>query len=192
MTDIKAIIFDCFGVLTTESWLEFKQLYFGADSDKMQRATEINKLLNTRLLSYEQGAAELAELAGIRVAEIHSMFRDVSLNKPLFHYIEHELKPKYKIGLLSNVSGSWVYTKFSEQQLNLFDAMVLSSDLGYTKPHRIAYEAIADRLGLLLEECLFIDDQERNTIGAQEVGMQAICYTDLEQLTAAIHSLAKA
>lgn len=178
---VQAIIFDCFGVLTTEGWLDFKQRYFGDSKEKMQRATEINQLLNARLLGYEEGLAELAEMAGLSEPEVHRMFRDVAINTQLLDYIEHELKPSYKIGLLSNVSGQWLYTKFKPKHLHLFDAMVLSSDLGYTKPDPRAYEEIARQLGVAPDRCMFIDDQERNASGARAAGMQAIVYTDFDQ-----------
>jgi hypothetical protein len=40
---IRAIIFDCFGVLTTDAWLPFKNKYFAQNEVLMARASELNK-----------------------------------------------------------------------------------------------------------------------------------------------------
>ncbi|MBQ3574420.1 MAG: HAD-IA family hydrolase [Clostridia bacterium] len=55
-----------------------------------------------------------------------------------------------------------------------FDEILLSTDIGATKPDAKMYETIRERLGAQPEECLFVDDKEINLIGAQKCGMHAV------------------
>ena len=175
---IRAVIFDCFGVLATEGWIGFKQQHFGENPAKMRRATELSHLLDAGLVSYEDAVEEIAEMAGVAVKDLDRTLKDVVANEALLEFIARALKPKYKIGLLSNVGDSWLYSLFNKDQLALFDAKSLSHEVGITKPDPRAYEIIAAKLVVEPKECLFVDDLERNVAGAQAVGMQAICYQD--------------
>ena len=47
---------------------------------------------------------------------------------------------------------------------------------------REAAEGYGTRFGLVPEECLFIDDREKNLVGAKEVGMETILFTGYEPL----------
>ncbi|HUT16633.1 MAG TPA: HAD-IA family hydrolase [Anaerolineae bacterium] len=50
------------------------------------------------------------------------------------------------------------------------------------KPDPQIYRLTADRMGLLPEECVFVDDKERNTAVAEKLGMQAIVFRSAAQL----------
>ncbi len=43
--------------------------------------------------------------------------------------------------------------------------------LGVRKPHPLTYTTTADRMGLSVSECLFVDDMQFNLDGAEAVGM---------------------
>ena len=56
-------------------------------------------------------------------------------------------------------------------------------DATYThilKPDQRAYALITDGLGLQAEDCIFIDDQDRNIQGAIEAGMQTVHFDVME------------
>jgi hypothetical protein len=96
---VKAIIFDCFGVLATEAWLPFKAKYFGHDPELMERVSDISHQADKGLISREAAIQATAELAGISPAEFS---RAIGRNVPdeeLFAYLR-ELKPYYKLGFL--------------------------------------------------------------------------------------------
>lgn len=79
-----------------------------------------------------------------------------------------------KIYVLSNASGRF-YEYFPRfYDIDFFDGAVVSCDLHIIKPDRRIYEYILDKYGLKAEECLFIDDLERNVRGAEEVGINAV------------------
>lgn len=110
-------------------------------------------------------------------------------NDALFAYIENDLKPACKIGLLSNVGSDILHELFSDEQVALFDEKVLSYQIGAVKPDPFAYETAATRLGVLPEECVFIDDLERFCVAAEDVGMKAIWHTDTKQTINKIEEL---
>ncbi len=178
---IRAIIFDCFGVLTTDAWLPFKQQHFGDNQSRLQQATDINKLADGGHITYDEFLSQIADLADMPTAEVRQRVANNVPNTDLFEYA-HQLKKKYKIGLLSNASADWLTELFTPKQVAVFDVTALSYETRTTKPMPQAYEIIADRLEVAVGECVFIDDQERFVTGAREAGMQAIWYKDNEQL----------
>ena len=178
---IQAIIFDCFGVLLTENWLAFKQEKFGDNPDKLSRATELNHLVDAGLMSEDDYIAEITELAGVTERETRQMLRSVSLNQPLITKVA-KLKPRYKIGMLSNISSDWFVSHFAPEELALFDALTLSYQVGVAKPDPRIYQIAARQLGVETEACLFIDDVEQNITAARYAGMHGITYSSNEQL----------
>lgn len=176
---IKAIIFDCFGVLLTENWLAFKQEKFGHDSRLLERATELNHMVDSRLISDEDYIKAIALMADMTPSEVTSVFRSVRPNKPMIDLVA-KLKQQYKIGMLSNISGDWFKALFQPEDLALFDTLTLSFEVGATKPDPQIYQIAAYRLGVPCDECVFIDDVESNVTAAKERGMQGIVYTNTQ------------
>jgi HAD superfamily hydrolase (TIGR01509 family) len=188
---IRAIIFDCFGVLTTEAWLAFKAQHFGHDPKLMKLATEVSHQADRGLISLEEAVQQIAKLANISPKEFERAKGGNVPNQQLFDYLKI-LKSKYKLGLLSNISDDYLHQIFKPEQLSLFDGIELSYKTGVIKPQPGAYENAARRLGFSVEECIMIDDQQRNVTGARDAGMAAILYgnfrqfkTDLEKALAA-------
>jgi putative hydrolase of the HAD superfamily len=186
---VKAIIFDCFGVLTSEGWLAFKAGQFGHDEALQRQATDLNKQADTGLISHEAFIRAVAELADIPVAEVRAAIDVNAPNEQLFTHIANRLKPNYKLGLLSNAAANWLKELFTDEQIKLFDAISLSYEAGLLKPHPGAYEKIAEQLAVEPESCVFIDDQERHCTGAREAGMQAILYKDFEQMKTGLEKI---
>jgi putative hydrolase of the HAD superfamily len=186
---IKAVIFDCFGVLTRDGWLPFREKYFSDKPDLYEKATTSNHRVNAGLHSYKDFIHELANMAILTEAETRAAIEDNPPNEPLFTYIRDELKPRYKLGFLSNAGANWLDDIFQPWQVALFDEILLSYQIAATKPDPIMYETIAYRLGVMPEECVFIDDQARFCEGARAVGMQAIVYESTDQVTADLEML---
>ncbi len=178
---IKAVVFDCFGVLTNDGWLGFKSQYLH-DEAARDEAMALNRQADSGYISQGQFEQELARLAGVDEATVQRVVDGHTPNNELFDYIREVLKPRYAIGLLSNVSADYTAELFTADQNALFDAKTFSYELGVVKPHHAMYESIATKLDALPEECVFVDDREAFVTGAKEVGMQAIWYRGNDQL----------
>jgi len=177
----KAIIFDCFGVLATEAWLPFKAKYFGHDPDLLAQVEAISWQANRGIIRRDTAIQQTAKLAGLAVEDVIQAIDRNAPNEELFAYIR-ELEKEYKIGLLSNIAGNFLYQIFTDEHLALFDVVSLSFEKGYAKPQARAFETIAEELDVEPAECVLVDDQERNITGAREAGMKAILYKNVPQL----------
>lgn len=84
-----------------------------------------------------------------------------------------ELKQKgYSIYVLSNASEEFYHYFPRFAPLNFFHGVVVSADLHMIKPDVRIYEYLCGKYRLAPEECLFIDDMERNVAAAKRAGMQ--------------------
>lgn len=185
----KAVIFDCFGVLVTDGWLPFRDQHFGGNPELLEQAAMHNTMVDKGLMSYEDFMQWLVETTGVSPYEVQRQITGNMPNETLLRYIRDQLAPQYRIGLLSNAGDNWLHDMLEPWQVALFEEAVLSYQLGVTKPDPIMYETIATRLGMLPEECVFIDDQPRYCEGAVVVGMKAIHYQNTAQTIAAVEEL---
>lgn len=178
---IRAVIFDCFGVLVTEGWLPFKRRHFGHGTEQEREITALHRQVDAGLADFRGFADRVAELAHVPAADVLCAFARSVPDEDLFAYIADNLKPKYKIAMLSNVASDRLAQLFVPDQIALFDVLSLSYQTGYVKPDPRAFRTVAEQLGLEPEECVFTDDQERLCTAACEFGMQAITYHNFEQ-----------
>ena len=79
-----------------------------------------------------------------------------------------------KTGMLSDAMPSFRPFTVDHRSDIHFDCILLSTDIGATKPRPDMYLTICNRLGVKPEECLFVDDREINLTGAQKCGITAV------------------
>lgn len=184
---IKAIIFDCFGVLTVDLWKEFVAKL---PDDQKQQARDINHAYDAGFITNEQFRTQIKDLTGQAVGEVESIFADEGpKNRELLNYIV-ALKPTYKIGILSNIASNWINeVLLTNEEQRLFDDMVLSFQVRVTKPEPRIFELACERLGVQPAEVVMVDDIEANCQAAQGIGMKSIVYHDFPQLKADLEQL---
>jgi putative hydrolase of the HAD superfamily len=186
---IKAIIFDCFGVLTTQGLDAYYEEYLKHSPEKMTEAKNLIGQLNIGHLEHDEFIEKISILSGVAERSTRDYLENNKPNKPLLEYTRAELKGEYKIGMLSNAQSGWVQKLLPKEDLQLFDAIVLSGDIGVAKPNLKAYQTIANKLSVEPEECIFIDDLTHYCEAAKEAGMQAIWYQSFEQFRKDIEAL---
>jgi len=97
-------------------------------------------------------------------------------------YIE-SLRGRYKTALLSNAMRPFLRQVLDKYDLpRLFDVLVISYEVGLTKPNPAIFQLTAQRLGVPASACFFIDDSQINIDAARVVGMKAARFTGVEQL----------
>ncbi len=180
-TSVRAVIFDCFGVLYTGSLTELanqcdtpattKELYDStraADHGFLARDEYISKVM------------ELTHLSKREVLELMSTSQVRS--RGVFHYAAELKQRGYKIAVLSNIGRDTIHGLFSEADYELFDEIIASGDIGVTKPHITAYDRTLERLHVQPAQAVMIDDAYSNIAGAIEAGMHGVVFTSLTDM----------
>ncbi len=97
---------------------------------------------------------------------------------------------RYKIYALSNWSAeTFEIAQQKFEFLNWFDGLVVSGLEKIRKPDPAFYQLLLDRYHVKPEEALFIDDNYRNILAAQALGIQSIHFTSAEELKSALKKL---
>ena len=183
------LIFDFFGVISTEvspRW--FSKRFTDGEAKKLKEQymsmADVGEVSEAELFDY------LAKLSGEPADNIYREFMSyVNINSELVDLIVR-LKEKYKIVLLSNALASWLHKILENNDLyRLFDHMVISGEEGIRKPSEQIYRLALSRAGIDARDAVFIDDNEKNTLAAESVGIHGIVYKDNENLISDLKAL---
>ena len=102
---------------------------------------------------------------------------DVFEPLPAMGELVRELKADgYGVYLLSNAGPTFEDYRHRIPAIDVFDGILVSCYEHVVKPDAAIYQLFCNRYGLEPAGCLFIDDMERNVIGAQRTGMQGYVY----------------
>ena len=104
------------------------------------------------------------------------MFAATELNDPMHDLVRAVRAAGLRTGLLSNSWGVSAYP--SHLFPGLFDAVVISAEVGMRKPEERIFQHAAARLGVDPRACVFIDDLEANVRAAEALGMTGLWHTD--------------
>lgn len=185
---IKAIIFDCFGVLTEDVWSAFCSGL--GDKEIARRAHELSHQRNRGFISETEFIEQVSEVTGKPADEIKlTVNNGLAKNHELLGLIQ-QLKKDYRIGILSNIASDWITKELltpSEQEL--FDTMVLSFEAGMVKPDPRIYILACERLRVAPREALFIDDQASYVEAARQEGLTGIVYENMASFRAQLNEL---
>lgn len=189
---IKAIILDCFGVLVGRG---FEETYRTAGGDPLADRAFIDGMLaqtNRGLISEAAFYAAIATRLGITQDRWQAaMHRVEQPNVELLDYAK-QLRRDYKLAVLSNANEGVIEAKIGEAWVrDCFDEVIVSAAVGLVKPDPDIYRYTADKLGVELGECVFIDDHESHLAPARELGMKTILYQDFPQTKTALDLLLK-
>jgi len=124
-------------------------------------------------------AERLITTTGERVTADGLLTRMLSASKPdpLMYQVIRELRGKgVRTALLSNSWGSGGYPR--QDFPGLFDAVVISGEVGMRKPEPRIFLHAAELLQVAPAECVFIDDLEANVRAAVGCGMTGMHHTD--------------
>lgn len=179
---IRAVIFDCFGVLYVPVGEDYFRSHIPNFEMHKAELADLGRQADYGLISQQDLADQVAGLVGLPAAEVRANIMGQLIRNQALLAFSQSLRPKYKVGLLSNISRATMdnYFSLSERQ-QFFDSVVLSSDVGMVKPHPEIFELAAQRLGVDASECIFVDDNAANCAGAQSVGMQVVVYQSAKQ-----------
>ena len=172
---IKAIIFDCFGVLVMSGR---EALYHDFPALKAQ-IHDNERQSDYGMISRIQLNEAIGQITHLSPQVIDERYWTTSVrNESALDWVK-ELKQsgEYKIGLLSNIGRGWLEDFIpAEERRSLFDVEVLSSEVNIVKPSQEIFEITAQRLGVEPYECVMIDDILANIDGAEQADMSGILF----------------
>lgn len=180
---IKAVIFDCFGVLV----LSGRGALYHDYPHLKEEIYNLERQADYGMISRQEFNQAVAQMTDLSPQAVEERYWSSSVrNEPAIEWVR-ELKQSgvYKVGLLSNIGRGWLEDFISvDQRKELFDAEVLSGDVGVVKPAAEIFELAALRLGVAPFECVMIDDILANIDGAERVGMQGVLFGTTTQARA--------
>lgn len=188
---IRAILFDCFGVIITDA-LQVVTAELNETNPAQARAVmDVIRAVNRGLLDTKDANQQIADLLGISVEQWRSRIDKGEVKDPyVFAYVGELRERGYKTALLSNIGRNSLSRRFSDAELKAhFDVVVASGEVGLIKPEPEIYLHTANLLEVAPEECVMVDDREYQCEGARAVGMQSICYDNFYQAKAALERL---
>jgi putative hydrolase of the HAD superfamily len=196
--DKRGLLVDSGGVLTTNVWECFDEfcqvegLERGAVREMFKREPEAVadlRLLETGEIDEEEFARRLGPRLGIERTDglVGRMFAALRPEPRMIDAVRAARRGGVSTGLISN---SWGLEMYDRGLLgDLFDAVVISGEVGLHKPQPEIFLLAAERLGVTPAQCVFVDDLRENVAGAEAVGMTAVLHRDPEATAARLEEL---
>jgi HAD superfamily hydrolase (TIGR01509 family) len=177
----KALIFDFFGVICSEISPFWFEEHFAEKGKELRR--QYLRPADRGDISQEELFKQLSVMAGVPAEDIEKDWEThARFNNELIQLIR-ELRARYKIGLLSNATSPFFHTVMAlSGTTELFDHIIVSSEIGHAKPEPEIYEAILSEMKIAPSEALMIDDSQENLDGARKVGIAGYLFTSVREL----------
>ena len=183
---MRGLLVDFGGVLTTNVFDSFRAFgeQEGLDPQTVKRAFREDPEALGLLRRLERGDIEVDEFEPLFAARlgverpagiVERLFAGVGPDERMLEAVRRAGAAGIRTGLISNSWGTGI--DYDESLLDeLFDGIVISGDVGMHKPEPAIYLLGSERIGVPVEECVFVDDLRENCAGAEDVGMTAILH----------------
>jgi epoxide hydrolase-like predicted phosphatase len=201
VSDLRALIVDSGGVLTSplqetmRSWSEDDEIDLAAfrrvmrewlgSSYGAEAATNPMHALERGEIAIPDFERELARRLTThdgRTVEpeglLSRMFAGFRRQQPMFDVVRRAREHGVRTALLSN---SWGMDYPRDEWDEIFDAVVISGEVGMRKPEPGIYHHAAKLLDVPPAQCVFVDDLRPNVTGAVAVGMVGVRFVTAEQ-----------
>lgn len=205
---VKGVLIDWGGVLTTgmaESlahWLEADRIdaahYRGVMRELVRHAyegTEENVIHALERGEIDAAAFEVELAARLKTLDgvppvaagmLGRMFAGFARVDAMYDMLRDVRGSGVRTCLLSN---SWANDYPRDDWDEIFDAVVISGEIGMRKPEPRIFAHALEKVGLQGEECVFIDDIEANILAARGLGIAGIHHRDADTTIAELESL---
>ena len=187
---MKGLIVDFGGVLTTNVFDSFKAFCRaeGLPDDTVKQifrdregpGLALLRRLEKGELTADEFSEQFAPILGVSSENlVERLFGGVGPDEPMLEAVRRAKAAGIKTGLISNSWGNGLaYDPALLEEL--FDAVVISGEVGLHKPEPEIFHLGAERIGVAPADCVFVDDLRENCEGAEAVGMKAILHRGSE------------
>jgi putative hydrolase of the HAD superfamily len=185
VSEAKGLLVDFGGVLTTNVFQSFRAfcrdegLADDAFADLLRSSPETRaelRRLETAQIDAAAFGRHVGPLLGVADTDglMERLFAGIGPEPAMIEGVRSARAAGVRTGLISNSVGSDIYDRAVLDEL--FDAVVISGEVGLHKPQPEIFRLGAERVGLPPEACVFVDDLRENCAGAEAVGMTAILH----------------
>jgi putative hydrolase of the HAD superfamily len=193
----RGLIVDWGGVLTTDVFASFRAFCVaeGLAPDTVRdlfredpRARELLAGLETGELDRDAFQTGFAPLLGVAPEGIvERLFGQIGPDEAMIGAVRAARAAGLRTGLLSN---SWRVEDYDRALLEeLFDAWVISGEVGLRKPDPAIYAFAAERVGLPPEALVYVDDLPGNLKPARALGMATVVHRDAAETLPELEAL---
>ncbi len=181
---IKAIFWDIGGVVILsrrkqilEDWA--KELDVSSDNLRVTLKQFSDQKMRGQNISYNDfiQVNQISWITGEQLENLQkSLWNSEYVNNELLDFILAN-KDKYVYGVITNNYKEAEEVILKKYQVPKFYTIFVSSaDIGVLKPDRKIYEFVLKRVNLPADQCLFIDDSEKNVAIAQKLGIPTVIF----------------
>ncbi len=184
------LIFDFGNVLVRFDPLYMAQRYI-PDTEDARAAAQVlfDRAYWDRLDSGELRDAQVREMACARLPErlresggqaLMNWYRNLPDMPGMREVVRACSRRGDRLFLLSNISidfaEKWREAENVRTLLEMFDGMAFSGVTGLLKPTEACFRALAEKYGIDLSSCLFVDDSPVNVEGARALGIDSYLF----------------
>jgi putative hydrolase of the HAD superfamily len=194
----RGLLVDFGGVLTTNVFDSFKAFCRaeGLPDDAVKNmfrergeGLALLRQLEKGELTAQEFSVQFAPLLGVDPdGLVERLFGGIGPDEAMIAAIRRARAAGVPTGLISNSWGDGIAYEPSLMK-ELFDAVVISGDVGLHKPEPEIFLLGAQRIGMAPADCVFVDDLRENCAGAEAVGMAAILHRGADATIARLEEL---
>jgi putative hydrolase of the HAD superfamily len=187
---IKAILFDFDGVLTldatgSETIRNYICKETGLDKELFKKEY---KKYNNQLL---YGKTTHEEIWGnicsginkeIDIQVLYDSFINTPINNEMYDLVKEIKNRNYKTAMVTDNKKDRIESAATHFGLDkLFDEIIVSAEIGSGKEAKEIFITTIQRLNVNADECIFIDNSEKNLVAPKVMGMKTIFYNHEER-----------
>lgn len=185
----KAIIFDFGGVILSQPKAVIPEVIARVYNIPLETAVKeypkyrvnyyLGKLQTDKLITFLSAAFKSNKsIEEIKKLWLVNYSKLAKTNQEVLDIIK-KLHKKYKVYLLSNTTEMSHLHNSKTGIYDYFDDVFMSYRLGMKKPNPEIYKHVISSIGLKPEECIFVDDDEKNLETAKQLGIIPILFNVL-------------
>jgi len=194
----KTIIFDIGGVV-----IEYNNSLYYSEIAKETGTEEriVKEKIEKRLLplfdkgeistdEFTKGIANMFGISKGMVRWYENFVENAKINKSTIKVIRR-LSKRYTLAYFSNVDYSryGYLLKLMQPYKKLFKYRFASCTIGMRKPEARAYRYVLSKMHVHANETIFIDNEQRNVLGAEAVGIKSILFKNNTELVNALRKM---
>jgi glucose-1-phosphatase len=184
---IRAVLFDLGGVIVRTEYQAPRQRLaeqFGMDYEDIEKVVfgspsaaraSVGEIAEEEHWRHVMKSLKLPAEEYKRVQQ--EFFGGDVIDRSLLEFLR-SLKPKHKVGLISNAWGGLRAYIEREKFADVFDAIIISAEVGAAKPSAKIYQIALEQLQVKPKEAVFVDDVAENIEACEKIGMKGILFKD--------------